>query len=559
MRQQGKWRWRWPARLAALAGSGVAIALVLRRVDPVALGAAVRSMRWGWYVAAHAVFGMGLLGSALRWHLMLRLNPSVVVHGGASVRMVFISQLFNTLLGGPSGGDVPKTAIYARWYGVPAAEVLAASVLDRMVASVGGLVFIVGALVAGWWAGAFGFLADARVHLPLSWIQGGAFLVAAVVGVLLILARLRPGSFLGRSVSSFRRSSARLVGSGRRAGHALLCAVGTVFCFNLTQILCLRAVLDGGLPLGQLLWVYQAVTVVASMPVTFAGAGLREGASMVLLRAYGVPGETAVAGALLTLSIHLVWAGVGACLWARERGHRRRVGPRPASAGPGSIGVILPTLNEVDALPETLARLAQVRGVAEIVVADGGSTDGTMELARRWGCEVVAAPRGRGAQLRAGAARSRSDVVLLLHADTWLPPDAAEAVERCLRDPLVVGGGFWKAFRDAPWVMRGARFRCWLRLWWSGWVLGDQAMFVRRLVLESVGGVPDQPLMEEVELCRRLRRVGRLALAGASVTTSARRFHAQGIWRTYWRMWRIFRAYRRGVAPAELARWYEKR
>jgi GT2 family glycosyltransferase len=143
-----------------------------------------------------------------------------------------------------------------------------------------------------------------------------------------------------------------------------------------------------------------------------------------------------------------------------------------------------------------------------------------------------------------------------VHADTWVEPEAGAALLRCLRDPLVVGGGCWKRFRDGTWVMRGSRFRCWLRLWWNGRVLGDQAMFVRREVLKEVGGVPRQPLLEELELCRRLRRVGRLALAGTAVSTSARRFREHGVWRTWWLMGRIWRDYRRGVSPEELVERY---
>jgi rSAM/selenodomain-associated transferase 2 len=559
VREQGYRRWRWPARVLAVAGSVVAIWMVFRRLDAVALTAAFRSMDLAWYAAGHAVFGLGLLGSAIRWHLMLRLNPSVVVHGAASVRMVFISQFFNTLLGGPSGGDVPKTAVYSRWYGVPAAEVLAASVLDRMVASVGGLVFVGAAVTVGWWSGAFGFVARGEVEVPAGWIRIAGVLAVGLIGGLIYFGRRRPGSFVGRSIASLGRSLTWLLASRRRSGHALLCALLTALCFNLTQILCLRAVSEEALSVGRLLWLYQAVTVVASLPVTFAGAGLREGASMVLLGQYGVPAATAVAGALLTLSIHLTWAGIGGWLFVRERRRFQRRLSLPGVGGAKTVAVVLPTWNEAVDLPATLARLREVRGVESIVVADGGSTDGTPEVATRMGCQVVTSRRGRGHQLRAGAAQVTADVVLLVHADTWLPPEAGEAVFRCLRDPLVVGGGFWKAFRDAPWLMRGARFRCWLRLWWNGWVLGDQAMFVRRSALEAVGGVPAQPLMEEVELCRRLRRVGRLALAGAVVTTSARRFRVHGVWRTYWRMWKVFRAYRRGMDPEDLVRLYDRR
>ena len=550
-----KRRWRGPARGLALVGAVVLVWLVFRRLDLVALGRVLRGMRWGWYLAAQAVFALGVLGSAFRWHLMLRLNHEAVVHGAASVRMVFLSQFFNTLFGGPSGGDVPKTAFYSRWFRVPAADVLAASVLDRLVASLGGLVFIAGAVGLGVVSGAFALPRLERVEVPgRGWWLGGGVLVTVVLAVLGWWVR-RPGSFLAKSVASLGRSIGKLLDSKRRSARALGCAVATALLFNLTQILCLQAVSSEPVPVGRLFWMYQVVTMVASMPVTVAGAGLREGASMVLLGEYGISPSVAVAGSLLTLSVHLTWASVGAGLFWREYRLRRGVVGATSS---GSISVVIPTLNESAELASTVTRLRAIPEVREVVVADGGSGDGTRELARGLGCRVVESVKGRGRQLRAGVAVAGGDVVMFVHADTWLPAEAGGAVLRCLRDPLVVGGGFWKRFRSPPLVMRGARFRCWLGLWWNGWILGDQAMFVRRSALDAVGGVPEQGLLEEVELCRKLRRRGRLVLAGATVTASERRFTKFGVARTYWRMWRVLRAYRRGVSPDELARRYER-
>lgn len=547
-------RWRWPARLAAVGGSVLALWLVLRRVDLGALGEVFRTMRWGWYLGAQAVFGVGLLVSALRWHLMLRLNHEAVVHGAASVRMVFISQFFNTVFGGPSGGDLPKTGVYAKWFGVPASDVLAASVLDRMVSAVGGLLFAMTAVALGVGVGAFEFLGRWRWEVPGPWVwvagAGGAGIVVAVV----VWGVARPESFLGRLLGALRQSVRRLLGSARRSLHAVGCAVLSAILFNLIQAFCLQAVSAEPIPWLRLFWLYHVVTAVAALPVTVAGTGLREGASMVLLAQYGIPATTAVAGAMLTLSVHVAWALFGAGLLLRETRCRRGLSRRPT---PRAISAVIPALNEAANLPETVGRLARIPEVREILVVDGGSDDGTVEVATRLACRVISSARGRGVQLRAGAEAATGEVVVFVHADTWLPPDAGAALLRCLRDPMVVGGGFWKRFRRPPWVMRGSRFRCWLRLWWSGRVLGDQALFVRRDVLREVGGVPAYPLMEEIELCRRLRQVGRLALAGAAVTASERRFVQHGVWRTYWRMWRVSRAYRRGVDPAILARWYD--
>jgi rSAM/selenodomain-associated transferase 2 len=223
-----------------------------------------------------------------------------------------------------------------------------------------------------------------------------------------------------------------------------------------------------------------------------------------------------------------------------------------------TISVVIPTLNEAESLPETVCRARANPEVCEIIVVDGGSQDNTRDVAEKLGCRVLASPPGRGGQMRLGAAQARGDVVLLLHADTWLPPDAGRAALECLRDPAVVAGGFWKTFRNPSWLMMGSRFRCGLRLWFGRRILGDQGMFIRREVLERIGGVPDMPLMEELELCRRLRKAGRLVLADATVTTSARRFEKLGVVRTYLRMWLVMIRYRMGASPEELRSLYDK-
>jgi len=223
-----------------------------------------------------------------------------------------------------------------------------------------------------------------------------------------------------------------------------------------------------------------------------------------------------------------------------------------------TISVVVPTLNEAESLPETVCRARANPEVCEIIVVDGGSRDDTRKVAERLGCRLLESPPGRGRQMRFGAARACGDVVLLLHADTWLPPEACQTALTSLRDPSVVAGGFWKTFRDGSWLMLGSRFRCGLRLWFGRRILGDQGIFVRRDVLEQIGGVPDMPLMEELELCHRLRKIGRLVLANATVTTSARRFLKFGVIRTYLRMWSVLIRYRMGASPEALSRLYEK-
>lgn len=223
-----------------------------------------------------------------------------------------------------------------------------------------------------------------------------------------------------------------------------------------------------------------------------------------------------------------------------------------------TISVIIPTLNEAAELPETLRRLRLVPEIREIIIADGGSRDDTVKLAAVAGCIVVNCAAGRGRQLRAGAALATGEVVLLLHADTWVPPEAGRAALDCLARPGVVAGGFYKVFRDPPnCLVRGSRFKCWWRRLVARRVMADQGIFLRRETLERIGGVPDVPLMEEFELCRRLRPLGRIALADATVVTSARKFRKLGVLGTYLLMWRVTLGYYRGVPLEELRKWYE--
>ena len=224
-----------------------------------------------------------------------------------------------------------------------------------------------------------------------------------------------------------------------------------------------------------------------------------------------------------------------------------------------TISVVIPTLNEAAELPETLRRLRAVPEVKEVIIADGGSGDDTVKLAAAAGCGVVNCVAGRGRQLRAGAERATGEVILFLHADTWVPPEAGRVLLACLAQTGVVAGGFYKIFRDPPsWLVRGSRFKCWWRLLVAQRVMADQGIFLRRETLVGIGGVPDVPLREEFELCKRLRPLGRIALADATVVTSARKFRKLGVLRTYALMWRVTLGYYRGVPLEELRRLYEQ-
>jgi len=239
-------------------------------------------------------------------------------------------------------------------------------------------------------------------------------------------------------------------------------------------------------------------------------------------------------------------------------------GPKPLTvptqipARAESISVVIPTLNEEAELPETICRLHAIPEMREIIVVDAGSTDATRQRAVGLGCRVIESPRGRGRQMRRGAEQAIGDVVLLLHADTWMDPGAGQAILQSLNQSGAVGGGCWKVFRDPSWLMRGSRLKCRLRFLLFRRFMGDQAMFIRRDALERIGGIPEVPIMEEYELGRALRKVGKLVLAPTTVSTSARRFRQHGVLRTYLRMGRVTFAYWLGTPLEELQRMYER-
>jgi rSAM/selenodomain-associated transferase 2 len=225
----------------------------------------------------------------------------------------------------------------------------------------------------------------------------------------------------------------------------------------------------------------------------------------------------------------------------------------PSPAGP-AVSVVVPTLNEAAVLARTLEALPT--GFAEVVVADGGSTDATVAIAREHGARVTASPPGRGPQMNAGAAAAKGDVLLFLHADTVLPPDAPARIAAALAEAGAVAGAFRLGI-DSPdprlrLIARAANLRTRL----TGVPYGDQALFVRRDAFDAAGGFPDVPIMEDVELGRRLKRLGRIVVVPARVRTSARRWEREGIVRTTLRNAVLITLYLLGVHPRRLARWY---
>lgn len=198
-----------------------------------------------------------------------------------------------------------------------------------------------------------------------------------------------------------------------------------------------------------------------------------------------------------------------------------------------SISVVIPVLDEEARIGTCLSCVRALAGFSEIIVVDGGSSDRTVEIAKRVdGVSVRRAPLGRAAQMNEGARVAKGEVILFLHADVRLPRDAAKWIARALEDAETVAGAFrtWTVDENGKSWIAPLLHLADLRSRYSGLPYGDQAIFVRASTFRAVGGFADMPLMEDLELSRRLRGAGKIRVVPASVTVSGRRFLSQPLY-----------------------------
>ena len=221
------------------------------------------------------------------------------------------------------------------------------------------------------------------------------------------------------------------------------------------------------------------------------------------------------------------------------------------------ISVVVPTLDEAQNLPHLLADLGTGGTAAEIIVADGGSTDGTQTIARQMGAGVIHAARGRGHQVAAGAAATRGKVLLFLHADSRFPPGGLDRIGEVLAArPEAVGGNFRLDFDgDTGFDAWLARFYAWIRA--KGFYYGDSGIFVRRAVYERLGGMRPIALMEDYDFVRRLERAGpTICIDDPPLVTSSRRFAGRSPVAIVLGWLKIHTLFHLGVSPDRLARLY---
>ncbi|CAN5908873.1 TIGR04283 family arsenosugar biosynthesis glycosyltransferase [soil metagenome] len=220
------------------------------------------------------------------------------------------------------------------------------------------------------------------------------------------------------------------------------------------------------------------------------------------------------------------------------------------------VSVIIPTLNEATTISECLGRLAG-QGADEVIVVDASSPDGTATLAESAGARVLPSPRGRGIQQNQGASVASQDIFLFLHADCWLEAGAIESLRRFVeRCPRVPGGCFRMRVEGTDMRFRTIDAAAHLRAGVLGLPYGDQGLFVPRWAFERVGGFPEIPLMEDVQISLRLRRFGRLALLPKQIHVSPRRWRQHGIISQSLRNWALTALAAAGFQPELLASYY---
>src|SRR5687767_9944851 len=426
-----KW-FSWP-RVVCLLISVVLLYIIFRRIDFNGLVAALKHLKPVWFVCAFGTYGLAMVLGGLRWNLALRVTDTAM-HPGASCRLFLIGHFFFVALFGAAGGDAAKSAVYARWYGFDLARVIAAAPLDRAL-GIAGPALLMGVLLGI--AGATGGFAPIR-NLDFDW-PGPWVLAACGIGFAILVAiifwRPQGDSSWARAARAFRSGGARMALTpgialpGLAYAFAAQLALSAVLAFNVA------AVSNASIDWAQAAWTFPVITLISCIPFTVAGAGVREVAALAFLAPYGVSAGECVAASLLTFFHKVFWAGIGAfVLWLEQA---RRVHRTPVTPS-AKISVIVPVLNEAEALPATIQHLKANAEITEIIVADGGSGDRTAAIARELGCKVVLSDPGRGTQLRAGAAAAQNDLLMFVHADTWLPPNAAHSALNCLRDPVVV-------------------------------------------------------------------------------------------------------------------------
>lgn len=221
------------------------------------------------------------------------------------------------------------------------------------------------------------------------------------------------------------------------------------------------------------------------------------------------------------------------------------------------ISIIIPTLNEAAQIGRTLANISKCPDL-EIIVVDGGSTDQTVAIAQRHGAKVLSSTAGRAIQMNTGAGAARGHILLFLHGDTLLPNGFPQLVREAMADQTVAAGGFKLAVDGGGFALRLVETLANLRAKYFKMPYGDQAIFLKAALFNTIGGFPQIVLMEDFALIRKLSKKGSIKIVSESALTSNRRYHKLGITRTMLINQLIIVGYLFGISPTRLALWYRR-
>ena len=217
--------------------------------------------------------------------------------------------------------------------------------------------------------------------------------------------------------------------------------------------------------------------------------------------------------------------------------------------------VVIPVLNEAEVMKKAIAK-AWAAGAFEVIVADGGSRDNTAEFVRQSDAKLVIGESGRGQQMNLGAAQATGEILLFLHADTWLADKAIDQLNVAMSQSDSVGGGFHQALNSSRMVYRMIEAGNAFRARYQRLVYGDQGIFVRRSVFEQLGGFAEIPLMEDFDFSQRCFVDSAPLLLEGPIHVDVRRWERLGVMRTTINNWKIAKAWRQGVGAEELYRRY---
>jgi rSAM/selenodomain-associated transferase 2 len=221
-----------------------------------------------------------------------------------------------------------------------------------------------------------------------------------------------------------------------------------------------------------------------------------------------------------------------------------------------TISIIIPCLNEAEFIEKTLNHLISLPGNFEIIVVDGGSEDRTISMVKEFPMvKLISSAKGRGIQMNHGAKIAKGEVLLFLHADTFLPGNAYSSVLAFMQNRKNVGGSFYLILDKDHMLLN---FYSWCsKLSLEFFTYGDHGIFIRKTVFEQIGGYKDIPFMEDVEIQKRLRKAGRFKKLNSAVTSSARRFEKTGTARQFFLDLLLILSFKLGVSPVKLKKFYK--